>query len=66
MNNIPEITNLKTSPSVHVSELLASGSIIYTLTGYDADAIDTLTYSINVDPVADTALFELDTTVNRK
>ncbi|CAC5414359.1 unnamed protein product [Mytilus coruscus] len=64
MNNIPEITNLKNSPSVHMSELLASSSLIYSLTGNDGDASDTLTYSMNIDPVTDTALFELDTTVN--
>lgn len=65
MNNIPEITNLKTSPSVHLSEMLTSGSVIYTLTGSDADATDTLTYTWSVDPVTDTGLFQLDTTTNR-
>ncbi|VDI39040.1 Hypothetical predicted protein [Mytilus galloprovincialis] len=64
MNNIPEITNLKNSPSVHMSELLASNSLIYSLTGSDGDASDTLTYSMNIDPVTDTALFELDTGVS--
>lgn len=65
MNNIPEVTNLKTPQTVHLSELLAGGSVIYTLTGNDADATDVLSYSWQVDPVTDTALFQLDTTTDR-
>jgi len=63
MNNIPVLRNVPAFKDV--LETLPSGSLIELLTAVDLDVTDTLSYTMNVDPVTDSSLFTLDTTNDR-
>ena len=64
MNRAPIIKNL--AATVGVLESIAAGDVVYTLTSEDLDLTDTITYSVNIDPITDPNLFTLDTTSKHK
>jgi hypothetical protein len=59
LNNVPSFTNLPST--ISVNENTASGTILYTLTSYDADAGATLSYTMTVTPAADAGKFTFAT-----
>ncbi|XP_048729056.1 cadherin EGF LAG seven-pass G-type receptor 2-like isoform X2 [Ostrea edulis] len=59
LNNVPSFTNLPAT--ISVNENTASGTVLYTLTSYDADAGATLSYSMTVTPPADAGKFTFAT-----
>ncbi|XP_061176116.1 protocadherin Fat 1-like isoform X2 [Saccostrea echinata] len=59
LNNIPTFTNLPAT--ISVNENTASGTVLHTLTSYDADAGATLSYTWTVTPPAESGKFTFAT-----
>lgn len=59
LNNVPTFTNLPAT--ISQNEDTASGTVLYTLTSFDADAGATLSYTMTVNPPAYAGLFTFAT-----
>uniref|UniRef100_K1QTH8 Cadherin EGF LAG seven-pass G-type receptor 2 n=1 Tax=Magallana gigas TaxID=29159 RepID=K1QTH8_MAGGI len=59
LNNVPTFTNLPAT--ISQNEDTASGTVLYTLTSFDADAGATLSYTMTVNPPAYSGLFTFAT-----
>lgn len=59
LNNVPTFTNLPAT--ISKNEDTASGTVLYTVTSFDADAGATLSYTMTVNPPAYSGLFTFAT-----
>ena len=59
LNNVPSFTNLPAT--ISVNEDTSSGTVLYTVTSYDADPGATLSYTMTVTPSQYSGLFTFAT-----
>ena len=60
VNNVPYFLNLPFT--VNVDETISPGSVLYSVTAHDNDAVDVLSYSVAYSPTSASSLLQFDST----
>ncbi|XP_078331728.1 protocadherin Fat 3-like [Crassostrea virginica] len=63
VNNVPYFLNLPFT--VNVDETISPGSVLYSVTAHDNDAVDVLSYSVAYSPTSASSLLQFDSTGNQ-